>query len=104
MTLWDLLTIICFAMPIGGAHSAAKQAGIGFGGHAVAILVGLFVGAGCACVMRVVGKLVVTRLEKRPADARENPLRVLYFAAFLWSFFGLFIGGWSAGLLTPLLR
>ena len=62
------------------------------------------VGVGCAWAIRAVGELVVARLEPRPAEAKESPLRVLYFAAFIWSFCGLFIGGWAARLAMPLLK
>jgi hypothetical protein len=104
VTLWDLLTLVCFVMPIGGAHAAAELARVGLGGHLVAIPVGMFVGAGCAWAVRSAGGLVITRLGERPAEAKENSLRVLYLVAFIWSFCGLFIGGWAAGLVMPLIK
>jgi hypothetical protein len=104
MSLWDLLTAFCFVAPIAGANSAARAAGLNSHGHFLATLLGVVVGIGCAGGMRAVGELVIARLEPRPDDVKENGLRVLYFAAIVWSFCGLFIGGWATRLAMPILR
>ena len=41
MTLWDLLTVVSFVMPISGAMASAKQAHTGFWGYATALLLGV---------------------------------------------------------------
>jgi hypothetical protein len=94
MTLWDLLTTMCFVMPISGGLASAKLAKGGFGGYSLAIAIGLALGVGCAWTMRAVGEKAFTRLERYPAEIKERYLRALYFAVLLWAVFGLFLGGW----------
>lgn len=94
MSLWDLLTVVCCAMPIGGALASAKMATVGPGGYALAITIGLAVGVCCAWTMRAVGATVATRIERRPASLHESYFRALYLAAIAWIAVSLFLGVW----------
>jgi hypothetical protein len=98
VSLWDLLTGICFAASVGGALASAKIAKVGLGGHAVAIATGLALGVLCGWTMRFVSKAIVTKLQGRPnsdhaVSQQRWFFRGLYFAALLWIVFAGFLGG-----------
>jgi hypothetical protein len=93
VTLWDLLTAVSFAMPIGGALASAKLARASFGGYVLAITVGLALGLSFALSMRTIGKTVAAQMKGQYAP-REWYARALYFAAVLWILLGLFLGNW----------
>jgi hypothetical protein len=98
VSLWDLLTGICFAASVGGALASAKIAKVGFGGHAMAIAIGLALGLLCAWTMRVVAKRTVAKLRRRPnwdhaASLQRWFFRGLYSAALVWIVFAGFLGG-----------
>ena len=87
VSFWDLMTGVCFAMPIGGALAAEE--GKGASEHAEAIIIGLAVGCLWAWTMRAVGVNFVR------SGARSNgQFRALYFGAMVWMFAGLFLGSW----------
>jgi hypothetical protein len=97
MSLWDLLTGICFAASVGCALASAKTARVGLGGHAMAIVVGLALGLLCAWTMRVVAEAIVAKMQRRwehSASRQEWFFRGLYFAAMIWTVFAGFLGGW----------
>jgi hypothetical protein len=104
VSLWDLLTVICCAMPIGGALSSAQFAKVGLHGYAFAMAVGLVVGLGCAYMMRMVGKTVVARLAGASVSIRERYFRALYFAAMAWIVFASFLGAWASLALLRLFK
>jgi hypothetical protein len=98
VSLWDLLTGICFAASVGCALASAKIAKVGFGGYALAIAIGLALGLLCAWTIRVVAKAIVAKLQRRPnwdqaATLQRWFFRGLYFAALVWIVFSGFLGG-----------
>jgi uncharacterized protein YneF (UPF0154 family) len=93
--LWQLLILICFVIPIGGAMSAAKIANAPPAGFALAILVGLVVGMSCAWTMWLMHKLFVAKLEQHP-DWQHSAwfARTFYASKLLWIVVALFLGHW----------
>jgi hypothetical protein len=99
VSLWDLLTGICFAASVGCALASARIAKVGFSGHALAIAVGVALGVLCAWTLRVVARAIVAKLQRRPGWAHSVSLqkwffRGLYLAAMVWIVFAGFLGGW----------
>jgi len=101
-TLWDLLTALCFAMPIGSALASSKHAKVGFGGYALAAIVGLALGVCCAWTMRTVGRTAATHIKRHSESLQERYSRALYFAAMLWIVFALFLGDWVSSVVMRL--
>jgi cation transport ATPase len=99
MTLWDLLIGICFAVPIGGALESARSAKAGLCGYALAITVGIALGACCAWTMRTVGGTVYAHIERYSESLQERYCRVLYFAAMVWIVIVVFLGKWVSSAL-----
>ena len=99
VTLWDLLTAVCFAMPIAGALASAKDAKVGWGGYIVAITIALALGGFCAWAMRTVGHAIAARSERHSVSLGEWYFRALYLAAILWIVFALFLGNWATSAL-----
>jgi len=66
MSLWQLLMLICVALPIGTSLASAHHAKVGPGGYALAIAVGLAVGACCGWAMYTTHNIVVGKLQSRP--------------------------------------
>jgi len=99
--LWQLLILICLAMPIGTALASAKYAEVGLGGYALALAVGLVVGVACAYVMWATHKIVVSNLGGRRERERSTSQREWYFGAFylakiFWILFAGLLGGWAS--------
>ena len=97
-SLWNFLTVLCFAMPITGALSEARLAKVGFGGYAFAVTIGAVLGVCCALVMRVAAGEVLANLRRRPSWERSVSMQKWFFSAFylasvLWMVFALFFGG-----------
>jgi hypothetical protein len=106
MTLWDLLTLLCFALPIGPALASAKIVHAGFRGQALAASVGVALGLGCAWTMRRTGEAVASKLKRRPdwqegSPAFESYFRALYIGAVVWM---LLVSGFAAWASLKLLR
>lgn len=59
--LWQLLIMVCVAVPIGTAVGVAQHARVGFGGYTLAMTVGLAVGTCCAWTMWIAFKLIRSR-------------------------------------------
>ena len=104
MSLWDLLTVICAAMTVGGAISAAKVAGMGSKGYVLATAIGILVGIASAWVMRRVGDLLDARTRPYSEAQRERYLSALYLAVVLWAFLSIFLGLWSTSLMLTVVR
>jgi hypothetical protein len=96
VSLWDLLNVLCFVMPIGGALASARIAKVGFSGYALATTLGLAFGVCCAWPMRTVGKTVATHIKRHPGSLKERYAYALYFAAMLWIVFALFLGEYAS--------
>jgi hypothetical protein len=102
MSLWDLLTLICCVMPIGGALASAKVARVGFGGYTLAIAIGFVLGVCCAWTMRTVGDTLGAHITRQTVSVHERYFRALYFAAVVWIACGLFLGTWVSSALLRL--
>ena len=102
VSLWDLLTVVCCVMPIGGALASAKYAKVGFGGYTLAITIGVALGLCCAWTMRTVGDTVAARIKRQAVSLHESYFRMLYVAAVVWIAFGLFLGVWVSSVLLRL--
>lgn len=102
MTLWHLLTAICFVMPISGALASARLSKVGFGGYALGIGIGLALGSCFAWAMRNGGRIVFAHAKNKPVSERESYARLLYFAVMLWIASGLFLGAWASSAIMRL--
>jgi hypothetical protein len=102
--LWDMLTLICFLMPVAGAVSAAKQAHVGYVGHVTAVLAGIVVAFAFCWSMRRAGESVGRRYAAGTTLDKEWPFRALYLSALCWAFLALFCGGWAASSLLKIVR
>lgn len=94
VSLWDLLTVLSFAMPIAGAVASAGLAKAGFRGYVLAIIVGFALGLCCAWTMRIVGKAAAANIKRHSESVQQGYVWALYFAAMLWVVFALFLGEW----------
>lgn len=105
VTLWDLLTLISFVMPIAGASAEAKLSHAGFAGYALVISIGLAIGFGCAACMRIALVRVGGYMEGKLSTQAESWYSgAMLMAGFLWIVLALFIGGWLARSVLSLLR
>jgi hypothetical protein len=105
VTLWQLLIFICFWMPIGGAIASARHAKVGPGGYALAMTVGLAVGACCAWTMWIMHKAFATNLRQRPDWQHAMSkwyFRTFYFSKILWIGFALLLGAWLSSAVLRL--
>jgi hypothetical protein len=99
VTLWDLLTAVCLAMPVAGALASAKLAKAGFGGYALATTIGLALGVCCALTMRTLGRTVAANIKRHTESTQGWYFSALYAAAMLWIVFALFLGEWVSSVL-----
>ena len=106
VTLWDLLTLICFVFPGAGASGVAKASHAGFVGYALVMSVGLVIGILCAACMRVALVRIGGYVAQGNLSARTE-LRysiVMLIAAFIWMVFSLVTGSWLATQILTLIR
>jgi hypothetical protein len=96
MTLWHLMTGICWATPLSGALAAAKLSKAGLGGYILAVAVGLALGLVFAWIIWTTGKVVAARIRKYPVPAYEQYALAIYFAAAVWILLGLLVGNWAS--------
>ncbi len=104
MALWQLLILICIALPVGTSLASAQHAKVGPGGYASAIAVGLAVGACCALAMYATHKIVVSKLQRHLSSEaslakQEWYFRGFYLAKILWVGFAGFLGFWLSSAL-----
>ncbi len=110
MSIWDLLTLLCFVAALTGSIESARIGRAGLVGYAVAVAVGLALGLGSAWLKYQVGNTVFSRLEQDTGwpqstnSSQRNFLRVLYLAAVLWIFFVAYLAGWASLALLRLLK
>ena len=106
LTLWDLLTLICFVLPGAGASGVAKASHAGLLGYALVMLVALVIGVFCAACMRVALVRIGGRVAQGHLSARTE-LRysvVMLTAAFIWMVLALVTGIWLATKILTLIR
>jgi hypothetical protein len=94
MSLWDLLTIGCFVMPIASSNVVARNAHLSVARHSMALLIGVVIGCCFAWAMRAVGEVIIRRTTGFSAAKREWFFRALYGSALAWCGVSLFFGGW----------
>jgi hypothetical protein len=78
MTLTELLIAICFFTPLGSAYGSASRMKVGFGGHVLAVVIGLAIGVGFAWTMW----LSVPKVAKW-IDSLSKPLQKICTVGFL---------------------
>jgi hypothetical protein len=103
VTLWDLLTLISFVVPVAGAAADAKHSHAGLVGYVLAISVGLAIGVCCAVCMRIALVRVGGYLVRGDVSARAVSWYsgLMLIAAFIWMVFGLFAESW---IVTKIVR
>jgi hypothetical protein len=90
--LWTLLTLISSLTLIASSVVAAKQASAGFGGSALAVIIGLVLGACNAWALYRVGEAVGGRVQRSSTALQEWSLGALYLAAAAWALITPFVG------------
>ena len=65
MALWQFLILVCIGSPVGPALASAQRGRYGPGGYALAIGVGLAVGACCGWVMLATHKVFGEQVHRR---------------------------------------
>jgi hypothetical protein len=105
MTLWDLLTVISFVMPISGAMASAKHAHAGFWGYAIALLLSLIVGVAFGWAVRASAARMALIRGDNPKTLKNRLYLGAYFCgSALWPCFALFLGGWVTNSVLEFLR
>jgi hypothetical protein len=96
VTLWDLLTVISFLLPVAGASEEANHSQAKLGGYVLAISVGVAIGVCCAVCMRIALVRVGGYLIRSNVSARATwwYSGLMLIAAFVWMVFGLFAESW----------
>ena len=92
--LWTLLTVISSLTFLVAAVGTAQIAKVGFGGYAVAMVIGTVLGACNAWALQRVAAAVVDRSVRYSEKLREWCLGVLYVAAAVWALLAAFLGAW----------
>lgn len=72
VTLWDLLTLVSFMIPVAAASEEAKLSHAGNVGYVLATLVGLAIGVCCAVSMRIALVGVGSYLARSNVSARAG--------------------------------
>jgi mannose/fructose/N-acetylgalactosamine-specific phosphotransferase system component IIC len=100
VSLWDLLTAICFALPIGTALSVAKHSKVGWAGYAVAVMVASALAWLGVWAKRTVSNHVAARAKAHPVSQEESYFRRLYFAVILWIVVSSLLSAWLTSVLA----
>ena len=105
MTLWDLLTVITFVIPIGASIATAHHVHAGFWGYAIAVSLSLMVGIACGWALRASASRVATIVGDHPGTFGQRLCVGTYFCAcLLWPFVSGFLGGWATSSAFELFR
>lgn len=94
MTLWDLMTALCFSLPLAGAFAAIRDVHRGWPKYVIATVLGIAIGALCGWVMRATGKNFPAWSSAMSNNKRERFFRALYAGAAVWIVVALFLGSW----------
>jgi hypothetical protein len=73
---------------------SAKHARAGFGAYALAVTIGLLLGACNAWALYAVADTVADRSKRSSESLQEWCFRALYLAATVWIPFAVFLGNW----------
>ena len=95
MTIWDILVGASFIAPISTAFEAAKRAGLGWGGYAVSMIIGLVVGLVFATLLRIGHTRTFKNLESWSSARLNLALIIALLIESAWIFFSGFVG-WSS--------
>ena len=98
MTLWHLLVMFSFVMPLSGALAGAHIEKATWPEYAAAIVVALIQGAAFAWAAIEAGRFTGARVARRPHVA-ERLCRLLYFGVTVWVIVGWLSGTWLARML-----
>lgn len=101
--IWTLLIGVCFFTAVGSAwDSAAAKTSVG--GHVMAAVVGVVIGAACAWSMWRVGEAAGGRASKLQPESRQRwYIRGIYASSLFWIFLAAVLGKWAADELLKLL-
>jgi protein-S-isoprenylcysteine O-methyltransferase Ste14 len=94
VTLWDLMTALCFVMAFAGALASVKDSPKVWEAYALAVVIGFVIGSFCTWAMRAVVVNVSDRSSARPELQKEWHFRLLYLGAAIWIIATLFLGDW----------
>lgn len=95
MTLIDLMTVMCFVMPITEAVAEAKLEHVHAGGYVVASLIGILIGIAFAWGLRASASVLAKRLDKKGWRVTQVVGTAAYlFGCVTWMVLGDLLGGW----------
>ena len=97
MALWNVLILMCFAVPIGTSLASARYAKVGISGYALAIVVGLAVGVCCGWAMWKTHEVVGSKLQRLAGVSlakQEWYFATFYLGKIVWVGFAGFLGFW----------
>ncbi len=104
MTMWDLLVVTCFLVPIFTAMEMASRAGARIPGYTSSLMIGLLVGVSFAFSMWSLH----TKLVKLPQATSSAVLGAILIAAvivdFVWIGVAMFVGGWATSAMFRLVH
>jgi len=103
VSLWDLMTLLCVGLSLGGAMGSASASKATLNGHILAIAAGLAIGLTFAWMMRRSGTQAAARIRKLPGASQERYFRLLYLAAALWIVLGFGLSAVAATVLIHVL-
>ncbi|MGB8887672.1 MAG: hypothetical protein WCC87_13170 [Candidatus Korobacteraceae bacterium] len=95
MTLWQILTALCFLMPVAFALDAANSVKHSVVGYAVALIVGIIVGVCTAFAMWKVGGQL-SKLRSTATSSQGVIIACICLASTLWIGIAGYLGGRSA--------
>ena len=102
LSIWHLLTSMCFFMGIAGSVVSATREKVGPGGYALALLTGLMVGICCAVMMWKTVKYASGLSQLRLATERNGPIISVCLAVIPWMFVTGALGRWISVALLRL--
>ena len=94
MSIWHLLTSLCFFMPIAGSVLSAVRARVGIGGYAIALCSGAITGTCCAIAMLFALKAVWSYSQHKGESAQNRYLVAVSLAIVPWMVIAGLLGRW----------
>lgn len=97
VTVWDLLTVISFFMPVAGVlNKHPNQVNVGVLAYALAVMAGISLGIGFAASMRYALLAIVGRISKFSDRVQMLIGIAMLLAALVWVVFANIVGDWVA--------